>query len=573
MKKFILSEILLISHQEKKAKKVIFDPWRTLIYGKNGMGKSSLIKSIYKTFGAAPFKDHPLWMDLNPISLVKFTVDGIAYSILKNGKVYAIFDSDDLLIEAFNDVTKGLGPFLANLFDFKIQLPDQSGKSITPPPAYLFLPYYIDQDTSWQSNWSGFAKLTQIRGYREPMISYHTGIKPNEYYETKIEIEEHKNAISTMESENNVLKDVLKKIQEKLSHVDFNIDIDLFKQEIEDLLKECERLKTYQNVLRTKLIELYNWKLSVESQLDITTHALNESRKDYKYATQVLIDNGVECPTCGAHYENSFADRFEIAKDEDRCKELLIELTAELSVIDERINRENNSYNKYNEEVKRVEALLETKKGEVKLKDVIENAGRNEVRVVFEENSSLLTQQIYEQHQLKIDLEKKLKALVNKDRKKEILDMYNRLMRNFLTQIDVKTLSEDSYKKIESTIPETGSALPRALIAYYFSIFHVMKKYTTSAFCPMIIDSPNQQAQDHGHIDQILEFVNKNQPTDTQMILGIEELYDVDFNCPIVELTNHRSLLREDEFAQVNSEIDHFLTEVWNKTKTNRLFR
>jgi hypothetical protein len=572
MKKFILSEMMLLSSTEKKAKKVKFDRKRTLIYGKNGTGKSCLIKSIYKTFGANPYKDHPTWKNLDPISFIKFKVDNTKYSILKDGKFYAVFDGEDELIDVFDSVTNKLGPFLAGLFDFKIKLPNQQGEQITPPPAFLFLPYYIDQDISWQSNWSSFSNLQQIKSYREPIVSYHTGLKPNDYYTTKGEIEEYSSKIKELELERKSLKNVLEKVKEKISETEFNISIEDFKEEIKDLLVQCEMLRENQESLKVKLVDLYNLKISIESQIAIAKSALNETRKDYKHASEVLVEDHVNCPTCGAEYENSFLERFEIAKDEDRCKELLIDLTRELNETNDRINKENAKFNQTNEEIVKIEIILENKKGEVKLKDVIENAGRNQVKKVFEENSQMLLTSVVENAYKKEALEEKLKSLLNKDKRESILSTYRKLMHKNLNELDVKSLKEESYKKIDTKIPETGSALPRALIAYYFSIFELMKRYTSSAFCPIIIDSPNQQAQDLGHVDKILKFINNNQPESSQLILGIEELYKVDFNCKVIELKNKQSLLQSDEYEEVSALLDRYQTKMWNFSKRGLLF-
>lgn len=572
MKKFVLSEIMLLSNQERKAKRVQFNNKRTIIFGGNGTGKSCLIKSIYKTFGAIPFKDHPTWKQLNPISFVRFKVDNNNYSILKDGKYYAVFDNNDNLLLVCESVTNELAPFLADLLDFKIRLPNQSNAIITPPPAFLFLPYYIDQDVSWQNNWSSFSQLKQIKKFREPIVSYHTGLKPNEYYQTKGEIEQISTKILELESERKVLKSVLDKVKDKLSQVDFNIEIEAFKDEVQELLIECDILKNRQEQLKSRLVDYYNFKIKIESQIVISKNALNETRKDYQYATQVIVDDYVDCPTCGAHYENSFIERFEIAKDEDRCKELIVELTRELSDINEKIAKENNLINKNNEEILKIESLLEKKKGEIKLRDLIENAGRNELKNVFEENSKSILLDITENILQKKRLEDVLKAYNDKKRKEQILSFYHRLMKEYLWKLDVKTLNEDIYKKIDVNIPETGSALPRALIAYYFSIFHVMKKYSSSAFCPIIIDSPNQQAQDLGHVDKILKFINENQPEDSQLILGLEELYNVDFNCDIIKLKEEKSLLQKEDFAEVNEILDYYQTKIWNHSKVKRLF-
>src|SRR6185312_9106168 len=353
MKKFVLSEIMLLSTTERKAKKVKFSPKRVLFRSRNGTGKSCLIKSIYKTFGAIPAKDHPTWKHLSPISFIRFKVGSSKYSILKDENTYAVFDGSDNLIQIFQGVTKELAPFLADLFDFRIKMPNQLNEIIVPPPAFLFLPYYVDQDVSWQSNWNSFTNLSQIKKYREPIVSYHTGLRPNEYYQAKGELEQ-------------------------------------YTVKIKGLLVECDSLKTKQEVLKSKLVEFYNIKITIESQLIIAKNALNDSRKDYKHATEVIVDDSVDCPTCGAHYKNSFVERFEIAKDEDRCRELITELTRELTEIDTKIEKENSVYNRNNEEIVKIEAILESKKGAIKLRDVIDSAGRKELKSVFEENSKTI---------------------------------------------------------------------------------------------------------------------------------------------------------------------------------------
>ena len=253
----------------------MFDKRMTLILGKNGTGKSCLIKSIYKTFGAPPYTYHPSWKQINPISIVRFEIDGLKYSILKDGKMYAIFYNTDELIEVFQSVTTELAPFLANLFDFKIKLPDQQNVLITPPPAFLFLPYYIDQDISWQSNWNSFSMLQQIKKYKEPIVSYHTGLKPNEFYETKGELSQYITAMKELEDERKILKNVLDKVKGKITQVDFNLDIEKFKEEVKELLVECDILRNRQEQLKSKLVELYNFKITIESQLVIAKNALN----------------------------------------------------------------------------------------------------------------------------------------------------------------------------------------------------------------------------------------------------------------------------------------------------------
>ena len=101
MKNLFILELLLISHKEKKARRIQFDRRRTLIHGKNHTGKSSLIKSIYHTFGAEPLIN-PKFQNANTTALVKFEINGLEYEILRTGKLFAIFNGYGELISKFD---------------------------------------------------------------------------------------------------------------------------------------------------------------------------------------------------------------------------------------------------------------------------------------------------------------------------------------------------------------------------------------------------------------------------------------------------------------------------------------
>jgi len=565
MQKLILSEILLCSVRDKAAKKVKFDPIRTVIHGKNDTGKSSLIKSIYQAFGASPARQNPKWKAVQPTILIRFEINNSSYSILKEGKYYAVFDGQDKIIRVFNSVVNQLGPFLAELLDFKIRLPNQAGEIITPPPAFIFLPFYIDQDAGWTDSWSSFSNLAMIKSYREPIVYYHTGIRPNEYYDTKAEIDRYYVAIEELESDRKTSQGILNNIREKLSTVDFNIDIEIFKEEVGELIIEFEKLKKKEEKHKETLVELHNAKLIIEAHIEISKEAIKETDKDYNYADR-KEEHVIHCPTCGAEYENSFIERFEIAKDTDKCRELLQELSGEKLEVEDKITKENQLLNKSMEELEKIEALLQKTKGDLQLRDIIENEGRNEVRKIFDQRVTEINKAIYDNAIKQDDLKKKLNAIGDKERKQEITGEYQRLMAKYLRDLEVFSLTGNDYKNIASKINDTGSSKARALIAYYYSVFNIIQKYSTSFFCPIVIDSPNQQAQDIDHIDKILLFVKDNQPEGTQLILGLEELYGIDFECEMIELSEKYHLLQTGDFDEVYTELRPYLDQLFSSS-------
>ena len=97
------------------------------------------------------------------------------------------------------------------------------------------------------------------------------------------------------------------------------------------------------------------------------------------------------------------------------------------------------------------------------------------------------------------------------------MNFYRSNLSIFLDQlnIDQKKISKNIFEKMDAKINEQGSNLPRALLAYYFSFLNVMDKYSTSTFCPIVIDSPNQQEQDGENRKAIMSFITKNQPVNS----------------------------------------------------------
>lgn len=561
MKEFLLKEMMLLSQREKSALKILFGPKRTVIIGGNSTGKSCLVKSIYYTFGAEPHELHPNWVAANVTSLVKFTVDGIPYYIMREGKVFTLFDYVGDLIAQFTKIS-ALGRTLADLFDFRIQLLDREGELVAPPPAYLFLPYYIDQDKSWTQNWASFNRL-YLPNAKQDIVNYHTGIRSNDYYETKGVIRIADEQIKQIDSELKAVKSLLVSIKKKLSQSDFTIDIEAFQYEVEKLLIACEKLNKIQNDLKHKLSHLYNAKITLEAQLKITLRALQEVQGDYDYAVNAL-DEVVECPSCGAQYDNTFADRFGMAQDEQRCLDLANEIKNDLASVNKEIESSSPRLSENIRLIADIEKQLEVKKEKIKLRDLIESEGRREMKSLFESEIDVYNQQLRDLLLLKRQNEARIKSIDNKERKESIKSMYLGYMSSFLKKINIYSLPETSYNSISSSIKESGSAKPRALMAYYYSILHIVREFGSSAFCPIVIDAPNQQGQDSENLPIMLEFIKGNQPDKSQLILTIEESHSIDFDAKIIELTRKRKLLSIDDYASVLSELNPFLTKSAN---------
>lgn len=557
MKRLIISEILILSENEKKARRETFDPTRTIIFGGNTTGKSSLIKSIYQAFGAEPAKQHPRWKSAEVKTLVKFTVDSIAFQLLRDGSYFAIFTGDGMFLRSVTRVTSELAPYLASILDFGLILASRDDEPQIPPPAFFFLPFYMDQDASWQNAWTAFDKLYQYYNWKEALVAYQTGIKNNAYYRTSAEYITKRSAMQEALGAERGVSTVIKRLERDSNAVIFSFEPKTFSDRIQRMLGESQVLADTEDRFRVSLTNLNAERALQANRLEIARRALGEIAQDFKFLSRLQTDE-IECPTCGTHYDNDFAARFAIASDEDKVAEFIAHLTAEIQRLDTEIGKVYANFSVAQEQAKKIQEILLEAHGEVTLQAVIESEGRRAA-------DNLLAGQLESLQQVRADVESQAKKLKEEmeslDKKavsvrRERIDAYSRYLRKNFLSLDVKAYSEGVFQTLTPSLFETGSTLPRALLAYQFAILLLISEHSPATVCPIVIDSPNQQGQDKEHLPQILKFIAENQPAGTQLILGIENDTGVEFGGKTINTPSEKyALLQSDQYDSVHAEI------------------
>src|SRR3989338_2504658 len=101
MKNLKLVKMRIFSLKEKAGKVINFSDGFNIIMGDNDTGKSSLIKSIYYTFGADPMMHHD-WKSANPIPMIEFELDSKKYTIMRDRNMIADFQSGCIIGSAPN---------------------------------------------------------------------------------------------------------------------------------------------------------------------------------------------------------------------------------------------------------------------------------------------------------------------------------------------------------------------------------------------------------------------------------------------------------------------------------------
>lgn len=561
MKSCIFHELLLVSHAENRARSVPFHSKTTVVKGPNDTGKSSILKSIFATLGASPAQSHDRWKSANVSTLLFFSVDGARYVAYRQGSTFALFsESEQHLKGTYTSVTNELGPALAKLFDFKLTLANRDGRPTSPPPSYLLLPYYIDQDKGWTSTWASFANLQQFNAWKTHVVSYHAGIRPNEWYAANAALQAVVLERQEPLSREHIVRQLHSDVAKTLAEVPYDVDLETYRKEVDRLAEQHDRLAAKEDAYRQKLLDLDAKRAQLTAQLEIVRRARVELAGDYDYLGDA--EPLVQCPTCGAEYCTGIVERFEIARDENRCAELLNDLQEQLSKVALAIEEHKTTLTAASTEADAIRSLLAASKGKATLHDLIRREGTQQLASSLDGELSKLSDTLGKLDAKGRHLREQLARLENKERADGIRQEYRTRMASFLLQLAVHSLPERSYRRIDCAIKETGSDLPRAILAYAFSMLHVIRNHGSGTYFPVVVDAPNQQEQDRENHKKMLEFIRDHRPKDTQVILGLVDDVGVVFDGDVVTLDEKNFALRKEDYQVVAARIRPFADAV-----------
>lgn len=558
MRMLRFSRLSLLSQHERRGFRVSFRPDRTVIQAKNGFGKSAVLKSLYDVFGAEPYLIDRPWRSARVDTLLEFTVDGTGYAILSGPAGYAVFDADASVLLRTTSVSQGLTPFLARLFDFRLQMVDRREEVITPPPAYVFAPFYIDQDRGWKEPWDSFKGL-YLNNSKQTLAEFHSGLKPNEYYAARTQRDLLQAQRRALETERHVLSQTLQGMQTLVSDVVLSYHLDDFMQESEQLLDESRELHADQLAYRQALADLAEERRLWLEQKDLVTAALREM--DQNFADALDGPAEISCPTCGHHYINSIAEQFAIIEDKDGLFHSLALSTKKLHELEAKAEKQRGNIARIEERLGVIDRLLTARKEDITLRDVIAAEGRNEAGRVLRARLAEMDAGIGEKMGLERAEEERMKAAVSRKRTAEIKTFFFDRLAEFASELSVR-LDTEKRLPMASMLLGRGSEGPRGIIAYFYAFLHTVRKYSTSTFCPIVIDAPNQHGQDD--MPRIMRFLLDRQPAESQVIIATENLFGLtEEDAAIIPVGKRKNqLLDEDLYDEVSDTLRPYLGQL-----------
>jgi len=142
----IIESLKVVDYKEKMATSYEFSEGTNLIVSNgNKKGKSSLLKSIYYTLGFDIRQFPSAWNEGDKIFQLKVKFEnGLSHTITRQGNMYKI-DSEDTPLNS-----KEYSAWLQCALDIDMKLPNKNTKKLhSAYSSAIILPFYIDQDDSW----------------------------------------------------------------------------------------------------------------------------------------------------------------------------------------------------------------------------------------------------------------------------------------------------------------------------------------------------------------------------------------------------------------------------------------
>jgi hypothetical protein len=561
MTSFLFEDIWMLSRRDSRARRVDFHPGRNLLLGRNHTGKSSLIKSLFTTLGARPEGELRQW-DENTISKVGFSVDGRRFSALHQTGARALFDAQGRILVSTGDHGEWSAAF-AGATGFNLPLTDKQSRTVPADPKCFFLPFYINQDGSWQASWNTFTGLVQFKAPIASILEYFSGIKPPEYYKAKAKRDAEQQVLENLRKERNFLEKARERIGKSFSMSGPKIDPDNFRIDIEQLTTEVNEINKRQEILRDRSVKESELLASIHLQANLANEALSIYDGDSQFLRSEPRE-ALVCPLCHAEHSESFLDLLTYAEDARSLRDITVRLQKDAREIESKLSKTNAEIAALDASYRKVASLLATRRGDMQFSQVVESMGAEKAFRAFEEERKILEAELAD-HLLEHErLTEVMNKLTDLNRSKEILRVFRDSYAAALVDLSLP-MTDTTKAKLTSRPNLSGSGGPRSILAYYSALWVTCYGEKGSFRIPLVVDSPNQQGQDDINLPRVISFLSGKLPLGAQLILGSEVDTDIPFDRKI-ELTEQYKLLSEADFDEAEEALGPLVSAMFSKS-------
>lgn len=548
----IIKSFSIIDLEKREAQSFIFENKTNLIVSKsNSQGKSSLLKSMYYTLGF-DVKQFPSGWNINDLYFqLEVRINGSDYTIDRQKNIYRVSDHEGILN------VKEYSFWLSDKLNINMKLANTHTKSLDDVYASaLILPFYIDQDDSWDG--IIYKGVTDTLGQ---YLNIPKDIFDNVFSLSNTEITDLKNDLNNYTKEKNKIESTISSFLELVEeYKEENIEQASVSKIDKNLLrKDIERYLNMINNFNEKTTKFKVKLLTKQETLDFQKQELAELEQLLKMNKKRYKSIKTECNYCHSQLTTEQAlTRLDLSNNELEIGLLKDEVEKEIQKLTYEIKEFRSEQSEIESKIDSITEKIQKSKRLLTIDDYVQVTAKNEA---INEMENLIDKQKLSKQNLEEKIKKLRKQIaVLTSQKKELrtsikkdYDLSISNIKNVLTGINMNELEFLQFKKIKGS----GMDKNKKFLAYYLVYFELLKQYSCYNI-PFCIDSfiKNEIAGDNaiemfGAIEKFF-FTENKQSFFSIVSDNIKHLkFKEDYNEVLVE----GKLLSKDMYEEISAKI------------------
>lgn len=565
MQNLKFKQLLLISNSTKSANQFDFPSPLTIITADdNNYGKSTLAKLLLWSIGCDPSFDST-WKGLDCKTILKFSVGTKEYETMRYKGIICLKDGNDT--KAYSSITGDYAKRIGEILNFYALLPKRNEIVLeTPPPAYYFVPFYIDQKKSWSTAWDNFEGLMQYQSWKSTIIKYHIGLLPKRHFELEVTKYEKKQEESIVTTELNRINTTLEVVASFIPQSSSTVSQEKLDKITTEIRQDLKTLSDFQEKTLDELAKVEGDKAFLNHQKNISEKIIKELDQDYKFSIEYFEEDHIECPLCGTHHENSVVNRTSILTDKQQAENQLVEINSALGTCEVKLEKIKIQLDKARKDIDVIHSkyIIDDEEESVSLNDIIEKIAGVAIQDNVRKSKSAKLETLEGLATNIKNITTDQKDVLTKEEKDTILNDFTIIFTSYIELLNAEDINTSAIKSpldYAKIVKEGGAAEgTRGILAYYLTIFSLINKHSDEVIAPIIIDTPNQQEQSPENYDKILESITNKMPANSQVILCAlknQKLEVIKQDANVINLSSNR-LLSTEQFERISVEFDKY---------------